>query len=146
MRIIHNQSSSDTADTIRLECILDGENTTKIYWTRVSHSKLPDHMSNDGGTLVIRSVSRKDGGLYRCHAETVAGVLTRDFLLTIPGEFNLTVIWISKRRCLKFSVSSDKEKSFYWVKCDPKMPQRSQRSKHDPMDQRGSRTFGTASS
>lgn len=88
IKIISNQSSTDIGDTIRLECLLDGENMTKIYWTHIEHSRLPDHMDSNNGILVIRGVSRKDGGIYRCHVETNAGVLSRDFLLTIPGEFD----------------------------------------------------------
>ncbi|XP_074597949.1 basement membrane-specific heparan sulfate proteoglycan core protein-like isoform X2 [Brevipalpus obovatus] len=85
IKIITNQSSTDIGDIIRLECILDGENMTKVYWTHIEHSRLPDHMDSDHGVLVIRGVSRKDEGIYRCHVETNAGVLTRDFLLTIPA-------------------------------------------------------------
>lgn len=46
------------------------------------------HRIGPDGTLVIRNMDEKDGGVYRCLASNLAGTDARNSILTYIGEFH----------------------------------------------------------
>ena len=47
------------------------------------------HRMGPDGTLVIRNMEEKDGGVYRCLASSLAGTDTTNSILTYIGEFHV---------------------------------------------------------
>ncbi|XP_053203113.1 basement membrane-specific heparan sulfate proteoglycan core protein-like isoform X2 [Panonychus citri] len=83
LKIVANQKNIDIGDSLRLDCQLTGVKETIVVWYRLGLPLLPSHVEVIKGQLTIESVSRDDGGVYRCQAHTLDGIINRDYSLSI---------------------------------------------------------------
>ena len=62
-----------------------------VRWQRVSPPDLPRSARVEGTSLILQSVERTDGGLYRCIATNSLGTAYAQISLIVEGEYTCTL-------------------------------------------------------
>ena len=82
MSMVVNQTGSAT-----FQCEVKGNPKPQVTWLKENSSLFADkRIVQSRGSLMITDVTSHDGGMYRCEARNILGVVTSSATLTVQGE------------------------------------------------------------
>ncbi|XP_057301269.1 protein turtle homolog A-like isoform X3 [Hydractinia symbiolongicarpus] len=80
--------SVQEGQSISLDCSASGQPKPNISWThntKLEHDN-KKYSFNSAGVLTIKNIHGSDFGIYRCFVESVAGILYREYNVTVIGK------------------------------------------------------------
>ncbi|XP_045905935.1 hemicentin-1 [Micropterus dolomieu] len=113
-------------DIVRIRCSASGYPPPRLVWTHNDMFIMATsrHRMTPDGTLVIRNMEKKDGGVYGCLASNQAGTDTMTSILTYIESPVLTValseilIGIGETTVMTCSASGTPQPEIWWYKGD----------------------------
>ncbi|XP_041648005.1 hemicentin-1 [Cheilinus undulatus] len=115
-----------TGDEVRIRCSASGYPPPRLVWTHNDMFLMAStrHRMTPDGTLVIRNMEQKDGGVYGCLASNQAGTDTMTSILTYIESPVVTValsdilISIGETTVMACSASGVPQPEIWWYKGD----------------------------
>ncbi|XP_060933914.1 hemicentin-1 [Limanda limanda] len=120
-----NQTFS-TGEEVRVRCLASGYPPPRLLWTHNDMFIMASsrHRLTPDGTLVVRNMEKKDGGVYGCLASNLAGTDTMTSILTYIEPPVVTValseilIGIGETMVMACSASGVPQPEILWYKGD----------------------------
>ncbi|KAI3368574.1 hypothetical protein L3Q82_025583, partial [Scortum barcoo] len=115
-----------TGDEVRIRCSASGYPQPRLVWTHNDMFIMASsrHRMTPEGTLIIRNMERKDGGVYGCLASNQAGTDTMTSILTYIESPAVTValsnilIGVGETTVMACSASGTPQPEIWWYKGD----------------------------
>ncbi|XP_070817740.1 hemicentin-1 [Chaetodon trifascialis] len=115
-----------TGDEVRIRCSASGYPPPRLVWTHNDMFIMASsrHRMTPDGTLVVRNMEKKDGGVYGCLASNQAGTDTMTSILTYIESPVVTValsdilIGIGETTVMACSASGAPQPEIWWYKGD----------------------------
>ncbi|XP_044055859.1 hemicentin-1 isoform X2 [Siniperca chuatsi] len=115
-----------TGDEVRIRCSASGYPSPRRVWTHNDMFIMATsrHRMTSDGTLIIRNMQKKDGGVYGCLASNQAGTDTMTSILTYIESPVVTValsdilIGIGEKTLMACSASGTPQPEIWWYKGD----------------------------
>ncbi|AWP10692.1 putative hemicentin-1 [Scophthalmus maximus] len=115
-----------TGDEVRIRCSASGYPAPRLLWTHNDMFIMASsrHRMTPDGTLVIRNMEKKDGGVYGCLASNLAGTDTMSSILTyiefpvVTVALSEILIGIGETTVMACSASGVPQPEIWWYKGD----------------------------
>ena len=114
---------AEETQNVSIACNATGRPLPRITWSKLGWGQAGDGLKARDGTLKIYNVTRKEGGIYICKAESILGSATDTAQLMVFSPLRFTVRppqevtpFIGSTLRLSCSAESDLSPTIYWRK------------------------------